>query len=243
MKLKLICCEVFMRPARLAAARSAHEVDLEFTGLNSHVSPDLLRTFIQEKIDAAGSGYDAVLLGFGLCGNGAAGLRAGAVPLVIPRAHDCCTIFLGSRGRFLEFFGGSLSAEWSTDGYMERGGEDFLRKAGTDEALGIDGGYGGLAEKYGEENARFIWETLHSGISTGELTYITLPGVSKPENLEAFKAYAREKGRKLRVVEGGLSLLEDLAGGRWDDADFLTVPPGGSIWAVYDHEIVMRAGP
>lgn len=169
MKLKLICCEVFMRPVCLAVARSAHTFDLEFTRLNSHVSPDAMRKLIQDKIDEAGFSYDAVLLGFGLCGNSTAGLRAGTIPLVIPRAHDCCTIFLGSRKRFLEYFGNNLSVEWSSDGYMERGGGDYLRETELGRLLGVDNEYEELAEKYGEDNAKFIWETLHPEMESRSL--------------------------------------------------------------------------
>lgn len=241
MKLKLICCEVFMRPACLTAARSPHTIDLEFTRLNSHVLPDVLQKLIQEKIDAAGSDYDAVLLGFGLCGNSTAGLRAGTVPLVIPRAHDCCTIFLGSRDKFLEYFRDNLSAEWSTDGYIERGGEDYLRETEVGRQLGLGSGYAELIDKYGEENAKFIWETLHPGVESRELTFITTPNISHHKYLDAFKSFAMEKGKQLRILEGDLRLIENLINGKWDDEDFLTVPPGKAISAIYDHKTVMCA--
>lgn len=241
MKLKLIGCEVFFRHICLAAARSPHTVDLEFTTLNSHVSPETLRVRIQERIDAAGPDYDAVLLGYGLCGNSTAGLRAGRSPLVIPRAHDCCTLFLGSRKKFLEYFGKNLSAQWSTDGYMERGGNDYLRETEVGKQLGIDGGYGELVEKYGEENAAYIWETLHPEKDFGELTFITIPGESDPKYLEAFRAQTGEKGGKLRTVEGDLRLIDHLLNGKWDEEDFLTVPPGKAICAVYDHDRVVCA--
>lgn len=241
MKLKLICCEVFTRPACLGAYRSPHTIDLEFTRLNSHVSPNELRAHIQEKIDAAGSDYDAVLLGFGLCGNSTAGLRAGSVPLVIPRAHDCCTIFLGSRDRFLEYFRDSLSAQWSTDGYMERGGEDYLRETGVGRQLGVDSGYEEFVQKYGDENAKYIWETLYPEMESGEFTFITIPEVSNPEYLETFKSRVSEKGRQLRIIEGDLRLIDNLINGKWDSEAFLTVPPGKMISAIYDHKLVMCA--
>ena len=43
------------------------------------------------------AGYEAILFGYALCGNGLLGLTAFTVPLVIPRAHDCITLLLGSR--------------------------------------------------------------------------------------------------------------------------------------------------
>ena len=97
MRFKMISCEVFARLVYHAAAKSPHILDIEFTELRSHVNPDKLRGQIQTIIDSTPDHYDAILLGYGLCGNGTAGLKARSIPLIIPRAHDCCTIFLGSR--------------------------------------------------------------------------------------------------------------------------------------------------
>ena len=51
---------------------------------------------------ALGKGYDAVVMVYGLCGRATAGITARDVPVVIPRAHDCITLFLGSRARYSE---------------------------------------------------------------------------------------------------------------------------------------------
>ncbi|MGE5613369.1 MAG: DUF1638 domain-containing protein [Bacillota bacterium] len=150
MRYKLIGCEVIARPAYLAAAKSPHIIDMEFSKLQSHTNPESLRKEIQEKIDSAPEQYDAILLGYGLCGNSTSGLRARSIPLVIPRAHDCCTIFLGGRKEFLEHFGQTPSAEWYTACYYERLGcwyRDY-------PILSLPGGhketYEELVEKYGE---------------------------------------------------------------------------------------------
>src|SRR5690554_4940939 len=104
MLFKLIACEVFVREASLAMATSPHTVDVEFTEKAAHDNSEGLRQTIQQCIDATEASsrpYDAILLGFGLCGNGVVGLRS-RLPLIIPRAHDCCTLFLGSRASFKE---------------------------------------------------------------------------------------------------------------------------------------------
>ena len=110
----MISCEVFSRLVYSAAARTPNILDVEFTELRSHVNPDGLRKQIQDIIDGTPDKYDAILLGYGLCGNSTSGLRARSIPLVIPRAHDCCTVFLGSRAAFLEHFGLTPSAQWSS---------------------------------------------------------------------------------------------------------------------------------
>ena len=52
---------------------------------------------IQEVVDRTPEGvYDAILLGYGLCGNGLDGLTARHTRLVLPRAHDCIALLMGS---------------------------------------------------------------------------------------------------------------------------------------------------
>ena len=95
MLLKLISCNVFTREASLCLAESPHLVDAEFTELGEHINADKLRAKIQGMIDEASNSprpYDAILLLFGLCGNACVNIEARNIPLVIPRAHDCCTV-------------------------------------------------------------------------------------------------------------------------------------------------------
>ena len=161
-RMRLICCDVLFRMACRAAAQSRNVIDMDFTKLQSHNEPDKLRSEIQgliDKADAEGI-YDAILLGYGLCGNSVAGLAARRQPLVIPRAHDCCTLFLGSRSKFEEHFGERLSSQWSSHGYLERSRE-YLGGTDIGKNLGYDRDYAALVEQYGEENAEYIWETLH----------------------------------------------------------------------------------
>ena len=123
MLIKFICCDVFMRLACSLAAESPHVIDIEFLPMLAHDKPEKLNKLIMEKLEKLGieSGrkYDAVILGFGLCGNSVTGLSC-SVPLIIPRAHDCCTVLMGGKNQFLEAFGDILSARWSSTGYYER---------------------------------------------------------------------------------------------------------------------------
>ena len=62
-----------------------------------------------------------MLFGYGLCGMGLVGLTARPKPVVIPRAHDCITLFLGSRERYLEYFNAHPGVYFKTTGWIERG--------------------------------------------------------------------------------------------------------------------------
>lgn len=241
MKYKLICCEVFMRAACLAIANSPNIIDPEFTRLGAHEAPELLKKDLQDRINSIDpdKGYDAILLGYGLCGNSTVGIQAGTIPLVIPRAHDCCTIFMGSKAAFLENFEDKLSSQWSSAGYMERE-NGYLRNTDTGKLLGLNKDYEELIEKYGEENAAFIWETLHPEQEKSEMLYIQLPELVHLGHLERFKSFALEQGRDVRVLEGNTRLLNDLMGSGWNEDEFLIVPPGKKIAAVYDHDKIIE---
>ena len=126
MRLKMIVCDVLMREVCLLIAKCPHIFDLEFTERDSHDQSDNLRKNLQDKIDdAVGKKYDAVLLGYGLCGNATVGLEARDTRVVIPRAHDCCTLFLGSKEKFHQHFKDNPSQPFSSPGYTERGDSPF----------------------------------------------------------------------------------------------------------------------
>jgi hypothetical protein len=59
-----------------------------------HPRPEGLTAALQTAIDAS-PGYDAILLGYGLCSGGVVGLRATHGRLVLPRADHCIAMFLG----------------------------------------------------------------------------------------------------------------------------------------------------
>ena len=245
MKLKLICCEVFFRMACLAASQSVNTVDLEFTPLRAHTEADDLRTRIQEAIDrteTADNQYDAIVLGFGLCGNSIAGIKARGLKLIVPRAHDCCTVFLGSREKFVHNFKDRLSAQWSSHGYLERSGDYF---GGTElsKSIGFSREYEDLVEQYGEENAKFVWETLHPVLPEQEKIYIRVEPFELFGFFEKFQEKVRsdtEQGKEpeILVLDGSIRLICKLLNGEWDD-EFLVVHPGKSILPVYDMDRII----
>ena len=246
MFIKLICCDVFTRIACDLVSKSPHVVDLEFVPMLAHDEPKKLNQMIKEKIDKSinesGRKYDAVILGFGLCGNSVIGLSC-SIPMVIPRAHDCCTIQMGNRENFIAAFKDILSARWSSTGYFERC-HNLNHYYGTEQhafyKTSIE--YMNYVEQYGEDNADYIWETMHPDIETNEVVYIKIDGFEYSGSFENYKSEIEKSGKKLKVVDGDISMLKALIDGEWDDKKFLVVPPGKKIAGVYDMEYVMKAG-
>ena len=253
MFLKFICCDVFTRIACDLVAKSPHIIDIEFVPMLTHNEPEKLRSILKGVIDksvnGSGRGYDAVLLGYGLCGNSVTGLSC-PVPMIIPRAHDCCTLFMGGKEKFLAAFGGILSARWCSTGYYERCHlVNQNRRAGMEESeveqlalYKTSAEYMGYVDQYGEENAEYIWETMHPDIETDEAVYIKLDGYEHSGAQENYAAEIKNAGKELKTVEGDVSLLKALIDGEWDEDRFLVVPPGKRIAGVYDMQYVMTAG-
>lgn len=247
MYFKLIACDVLTREVCHCIACSSHTVDVEFTEKGAHEDSDRLRILLQQRIDkTAGKGtpYDAILLAYGLCGNATAQLAARNIRLVLPRAHDCCTIYLGSRRRFKELFSDNPSRPFSSAGYMERG-DSYLHDGDTGRLLGLDRSHEDFVAQYGEENAKFIMETLtlsRDANTDNTVIYIDVPETSQEEYASLCKQNADTEGREFIRVEGDIRLIRQLVEGSWSDEEFLIVEPGQQIRAVYDWEEILRVG-
>jgi Protein of unknown function (DUF1638) len=242
MRMKLISCEIFYREFCAAIARSPNTVDVEFLTKGLH---DIGGQGMLERLQAAvdrvnGSHYDAVLLGYGLCNNGLVGLTARQLPLVVPRAHDCITLFLGSKERYRDYFQDHPGVFFETTGWIERGEADGeLGQLALGKKLGIGTSFEELVARYGEDNARYLWEELANLTRHyGQITFIEM-GV-EPDL--SFECRAREKaegrGWKFERLQGDMGLIQRLVDGIWDESEFLVVPAGKSIAAQYDGGII-----
>jgi len=233
MKLKLISCEVFFREFCHAVARSPHQVDVEFLPKGLH---DIGRAPMTSRLQAAidrvdAARHDAILLGYGLCNLGIAGLRSAAIPLVVPRAHDCMTLFFGSQARYLEAFRQHPGTYYLTTGWMERGEPtEDLRQLSIQHRTGLDLTHEERVERYGEDNARYLREQL--GDQTRHYTRMAFIEMGTGSD-DRFRHEAEQRARDRRLafdcVRGDMRLFHDFVGGEWDHDNFLVVPPGQHI--------------
>jgi len=122
MRLKLLACEIFRQEIIAVTMNSPHRVDVEFLPYELHtIGRARMKDRLSEYIAAVDEDrYDAILLAYGLCSGGVAGLTASKIPLVIPRAHDCITLFLGCRKRYQDYFFANGGTYFMTTGWFEQ---------------------------------------------------------------------------------------------------------------------------
>jgi len=232
-----------MREISLMISQSPNTIFPVFTVLGAHERSAALHEQIQAVIDGAEDrGFDYVLLGYGLCGNALNDIRSRSLPIIAIRAHDCCTVFLGSRQRFKEVFGSELSSTWSSAGYLERG-NDYIHRTDTGKLLGLDRGYDDFVKEYGEENAQYIWETLHPEEKNKALVFIDTEETAALGYRESCQKKAIEEGKSFSYIKGDTRLLKTLIDGHWTDDEFLRIDPGHRINALYDEHFIIESVP
>ena len=242
MRLKLIACEILYRELCAAAARSVNRLDVEFLPKGLHdIGQQRMSTRLKETLAAVDhSQYDAILLGYALCSNGIVGLGARQIPLVLPRAHDCISLFLGSRHRYLEYFRSHPGVYFKTSGWIERGeGLDQLAGESPPELTGLNQTYEELVAKYGQQNARYLYEQLGNLTHNySALAYIEMGIEPDGRFEEQTRREAARKGWSFEKLAGDMSLIQGLVDGPWDDGRFLVVQPGNEIAPSFDENIV-----
>jgi hypothetical protein len=239
-KLKVLCCEVFFREVCLLASNSPHTIDLAFLPKGLHdLGMERMVPRLQEQIDAVpGEDYDAIVLVYGLCNNGIVGLQARDTRVVIARAHDCITLFMGDRQRYLDYFHAHPGTYYRTTGWLEHANSEGAGEETVSQKLGLAMQYEELVTKYGEDNAKYIWETLGDQTQNyNRLTYVRMGLECEDPFRDMARREAQEKGWTFDEVDGSMELLRKAIHGEWDE-DFLVVELGQAVRATHGPAII-----
>ncbi len=203
MRFLILACKIFEREiSKILGDGHGHSiVMLEF---GYHKMPVILQQRIQEVIDNA-SDVDAVLLLYGYCG-GALKLIAKHVPVIIPNAHDCFDIMLGSNERF-SLFSDEPGTYFISEGWVKKDGTPIEKIRGARKRL--------------KDNDDKIIEEIYAGYK--RLLFVRT-GIETEESLLRASHAADEMGWRFEEKIADLTVMKKLFSGEWD-REFIVLNP------------------
>ena len=225
------------REAYYCAARSINIVDVILMEQGLHDEPDRLRSEVRKVLentqDIQKRPYDASLLGYGLCSNGIVGLSA-EIPIVVPRGHDCITLFLGSKGKYQPYFDSHRGVYWYSPGWIESGKQPSKERY---EKLLAE-----YKEKYGDDNTQYLMEVEQNWIK--EYNWATYVDWGLTDS-DKYKNYTKRCAEFLNwnydELKGSSALMQRFVDGNWHDSEFLVVKPGQKIGEDLTNDGIIKA--
>jgi hypothetical protein len=191
-----------------------------FMDYGLHRVPTKLKWSLQDAIDSIEEA-SLVVLGYGLCGNGLQGIKAGKHTLLMPRTHDCIAILLGSHQAYMREHETVPGTYYLSKGWLVAG-SDPLKE------------YQECVEKYGHDDADWIMDQQYQHYERLVLV------AHRQADLEECREQAREVanfcerwGMRYEEIVGSdeyvVRLVEVAAAPDKVDGDFVLIPPGGEI--------------
>ena len=215
----LLACKVFQHLLEEHFPKNSVR-SIEFLDYGLHAIPKKLTMAVQEKIDGIKEA-SLVVLGYGLCGNGLDGIKAGKHTLLIPRTDDCIAILLGSYQTYRQKFHENPATYYLTKGWLESGSNPL------DERNAYEA-------KYGPETADWLMDEQYRHYKRLVLVAHDQADLEKyrPKALEVAR-YCERWGMKYEEIlcaEHYVQRLAEVAQTRDKiDDEFILIPPGGEL--------------
>ena len=215
----VIACQVFQDLfSRLFPAEM--DGNITFLDYGLHQVPSKLTRALQEAIDRIDR-PSLVVLGYGLCGNGLNGIKAGRHILLVPRADDCIAILLGSYAAYRREFDSTPGTYYLSKGWLESGSNPLSE-------------YRKYEKRLGQEKAMWVMDQQYQHYKRLVLVAHT------QEDLDQYRPQAQEVARfcerwgmRYEEVLGNdafvRQLVEVAASLDRANEDFVVVPPGGEL--------------
>lgn len=238
----LISCRVFQRELEALAPAARTEVRIQYLEMGLHEKAgEFLHEAIQKAVDAVEpADFDAISLGYGLCNRGIVGLTTRELPLVIPRAHDCLGLLLGSSARYLAENEKEPGTYFQSPGWIENlPAERGVRPMATGTGLGLYASEAELIAQFGEDNARFLLEEI-AGLTRHyqRLAFVASPACNSDQAERKASELAQRHGWNFEKLQGDPGWLRRLLDGDWGEREFLVLKPGERVGLRYDGTLI-----
>lgn len=206
----VIACQV-MKPELEALLYDETKVEIRYLDQGLHRTPQKMAPLIQEEIDKVSHEIGEVVLGYGLCSNGIAGVRAGPQGLTIPRCHDCIAFFLGSIKAYEDAFAARPGTLYLTTGWLG------VKK---DPLSIVEEEY---SPRFGRETALWVMDEELKHYT--HIALIDTGAIDIAPFRERVKENAYVLKKKYEEVTGSLRFFETLIQGPYEQGNFLSLSP------------------
>jgi hypothetical protein len=215
----VIACQVLQDMLeRLLPRDLARQVTFMDYGL--HRVPAKMTWTLQDAIDSIEE-PSLVVLGYGLCGNGLQGIKAGKHTLLVPRTNDCIAMLLGSNHAYMREFEAEPGTYYLSKGWLESGSHPLKE-------------YREYVGKYGADDAQWIMDQQYQHYKRLVLVAHSQADLEKyrPQAQEVAQ-FCEQWGMRYEEILGSDEYVRRLVevAVALDKADdtFLVIPPGGVI--------------
>lgn len=229
----LITCAVLETEIEHFAAGQPHLLRIVKLEQGLHNEPDKLRIRLQAAVDDVEQdpAIETIVLGYGLCSRGIEGVTTRRCRLIVPRAHDCITLLLGSRRRYADYVAARPGTYWYSPGWNRHHIPPGPQRY---QLL-----YDQYCKQYGRDNAEYLMESEQHWFQTyNQATYVHLTVGATDRD----KQFTRECADWLQwdydEQEGDPALVQALLSGDWDADRFLVLAPGETATMTADQQII-----
>ena len=199
-----------------------------------HNEPDKLRRKLQlvvNEIEAESPEVETIVVGYGLCSRGTEGVTTTRCKLVVPRAHDCITLLLGSKERYAEYVKLHPGTYWYSPGWNRHHIAPGKERYDTLRAQYV--------ERFGEEDADFLMEEEQHWFSTYDrATFVELKVLPSDDDQQFTQNCAKWLGWNYDHQVGDPQLVQNLLSGNWPDDQFLVLEPGQTLRMTIDANVI-----
>lgn len=187
-------------------------IQIRYLDQGLHRCPQKMPYLVQNQIEQVSAQADEIVLGYGLCSDGIAGVTASGPELIVLRCHDCIAFFLGASAAYREALKKQPGTYYLTAGWINEG----------QDPLGIiENDYTPLL---GRKTA--IWGMKDELKNYSHFVFINT-GACNPEPLRQIAIEnAKFFNMELKEIQGDLGYLNKLLHGPYSDEEFIFIKPG-----------------
>lgn len=211
MKRTIIACAMLEDEINHVYDKLGYTLPVVWLERGYHNTPEKLRVKLQETINEL-QDQDELLLCFGLCGNGTAGITSKKSRLILPKFDDCLNMLLCDGNRNCRG--------------MVQPGTMYLTGGWIKDDEGILQQYDKLLDEYDKETRDDIMEMMYAHYNS--VSVIDTGCYPMDDTMEYAKKTCELMDFDLKTIPGYVVMIEKLFSGDWDN-NFLIVEPGETV--------------